>query len=528
MRRAHRPGMSYFTVGMLALVVTSVAVYLGFSKAIPFRSHFEVKGVFATSNNLTPGSAVRIAGVNVGKVTGVEHASDGGPETIVTMRINKSGRPLHKDTRLSIRPRIFLEGNFFVDVSPGTPSAPELGDGDVIPVNQTHAPVQLDQILTALQTDTREDLKTLLREYSKALDGKGADGFNKSLPYWEPAYRDSSIVADASLGLLEHDLSEYVKESAVVASALDRNPEQLKSLITDFFLTARAFAREGDNLQAAVAELPRTLRVAYPALGSLNKALPSLRNLARDLRPGVENSEAAIDAATPFVRELRGLVSKPELRGLLSDLRPTVPSLAKLTDATVPLYQQVRRASSCQNEVILPWTKDKIPDAQFPAEGPVYQESVKPLPGLAGESRSTDGNGQWFRVLVSGGTNLVELQPGLLSSTMFPINGTNPPRPTTRPPLSSTTPCESQVKPDLRSKPGQPPPQHKLDTSTERYKKITSKVREKQVKLLRKYNKRFKLGLDIRSKPLTRDEALEIVRIAAARRAAALKAVKKK
>ena len=75
-----------------------------------------------------------------------------------------------------------------------------------------------------------------------------------------------------------------------MAGALDRNPEQLKALITDFRQTAGAFARENQNLEAAIAELPRTLRAAQPALDALNRSFPGLRGFARDLRPGVESS----------------------------------------------------------------------------------------------------------------------------------------------------------------------------------------------------------------------------------------------
>ena len=60
---------------------------------------------------------------------------------------------------MKIRPRIFLEGNFFVDVTPGTPSAPTIDDGDTIPITQTATPVQLDQVLSALQSDTRTSLQ---------------------------------------------------------------------------------------------------------------------------------------------------------------------------------------------------------------------------------------------------------------------------------------------------------------------------------------------------------------------------------
>ncbi len=60
-----------------------------------------------------------------------------------------------------------------------------------------------------------------------------------------------------------------------MAGALDRNRESLKDLITNFRMTAGAFARENTNLEAAIAELPRTLRAAQPALGALNALVPA-------------------------------------------------------------------------------------------------------------------------------------------------------------------------------------------------------------------------------------------------------------
>ena len=484
MRRRHNTGMSNVTAGLIALVLALVAVFLGFTKAIPFKSHFEVSARFQSANNLRPNSPVRIAGVLVGKVTKVEHDTPGETGALVTMRIQDNGRPLHKDAEMTIRPRIFLEGNFFVDVQPGSPSQPELEDGDVIPVNQTNTPVQLDQILTALQSDTREDLKTLLQEYSTGIKGKGARGFNRSIQYWEPAYRDSAIVADATLGQVERDLSEYIRQAATVADALDQSPSALKDLITDFNVTARAFASENVSLRSGIRELPRTLEAGLPALAALNDAFPAVRALARELRPGVRSTGPMIDEALPFVRQLQGLVSQSELRGLTADLRGTIPSLARLSSSSVPLYQEVRRASSCQNEVVLPWTRDKVGDTVFPAQGPVYQEAVKPFRGLAGESRSGDANGQWFRVLAAGGLNLVTLKPGVVSTTAFPLVGHQPSLPPTRPPLRPDVPCETQQKPNLDATPGAPPEQTRFDTSNPAYQKRYAKARDTAIKWL--------------------------------------------
>jgi phospholipid/cholesterol/gamma-HCH transport system substrate-binding protein len=477
---------SNVTLGLVALVVGAALVYLGVTKAIPFQSHYTLHAAFASSNNIRPGSPVRIAGVQVGKVTGIERAGAGAEGAILTMQIEDKGRPIHSDATAKIRPRIFLEGNFFVDMTAGSPSAPELKDGATIPVQQTATPVQLDEVVTALQSDTRDDLKTLLREYGKGLDGKGAKGFNRSIPYWEPAYRDGAIISDAMRGETGHDLSGYIKNAGATAAALDRNREQLKSLVTDFNTTAAAFASQDGNLQAAIGELPRTLAAAYPALGALNEAFPPLRALAVELRPGVQNSGETLDAALPFVQQLRGLVSQAELRGLSADLRPTVPDLARLIDRSIPLYREVRRASSCQNEVIHPWTVDTVPDKQFPAEGKVYEEAPKPLPGLAGESRSADANGSWFRVLAAGGKNLVTFSPGVFGTTPEPLLGANPPKPTKRPPLNGDVPCETQQAPDLRTDPAPPPPQHSVNTNAAAFRTRYAKARGEAVDWLRK------------------------------------------
>src|SRR5262249_19572077 len=146
-------------------------VFFGFTKHVPFTHGFRVKAVFQSSNSIRKNSPVRIAGVNVGKVTAIE-GKPGSDAAVVTMEIDDKGLPIHKDATMKIRPRIFLEGNFFVDIAPGTPSAPTIDDGDTIPVTQTATPVQLDQVLTALQADTRTALQKTLEGFGTGLTYK--------------------------------------------------------------------------------------------------------------------------------------------------------------------------------------------------------------------------------------------------------------------------------------------------------------------------------------------------------------------
>jgi virulence factor Mce-like protein len=456
MRRSQRRTLGAVPTAIGVIVLVVLGTWLAFRKELPLRSHFEVDAVVQSANGLRGGSAVRIAGVDVGKVTRVAPLGDGEQAARITLRLSDKARPLHKDATLKIRPRILLEGNFFVDVSPGSPSAPELSDGETIPINQTAGPVQLDQVLGALRADTRKDLRGLLHELNTGLSGGGATALNRTMPDWAPAYRGSAITSDAMLGLREHDLSGYVAGAGRVAEGLDRNRAQLQALLGDLRTTAGAFAARDTQLEQALAELPRTLRAGRPALGAVNDALPSLRRFTADLRPGVRNAAASLDAQIPFLRELRGLVQPDEARGLAADLRPTVPALAALNHATIPLLGQVRAASSCQNEVVLPWTVDTVPDPDFPAIGPVYQEQTKPLVGLAGESRTFDANGQWFRVALNAAQYATPFGANRYLLSDRPILGVNPPV-GRRSPLRADVPCETQQQPDLRTNAGRPP-----------------------------------------------------------------------
>ena len=437
---------------MIGIIVLILLTYGGFTKfANPFASHFTVHTEFANANSLRPDSLVRIAGVNVGKVTGISPIS-GSQAANVTMTIDNNGLPLHSDATFWIRPRIFLEGNFFVDINPGSPSAPTVSSGHTFPVQQSRDPVQLDQVLSSLQANTRANLQILLNEYGTGVI-KGGPGFARSINYWLPAYKYSAIVEHDLLGIQPHDLSGAIYQQGTVSAAFDAHPQQLESLITNFNTTAGAFARQNLALQNAVGELPRTLAAATPAFNTLNAAIPPLRALARDLIPGVQAAGPSIDASLPFVDQLRQLVQPSELGGLSKDLSGTVPSLAKLTQETIPLMEnEVRPASSCAVGQILPWSRLTINDPEFNASNgfpphQTNQELDELLPGLAGESRNFDANGPYIRVMGEGGNFSYSLSPGMFGTAIQPIIATQPAAPPNnqRPPLEEGVPCETQL-----------------------------------------------------------------------------------
>lgn len=456
-RRPGRSRISPFAAGMIALVVVAVATWFAYSRQNPLANPYELTALFENANELKPRSPVRIAGVDVGKVTDVRPVDGDSGFARVTMRIKDEGRPIKRDAELRIRSRLFLEGNYFIDVAPGSPSAPELEDNAVIPPQQTTSPVQFGQVLNALQRDTREELQTFLREYSESLRGSGARGFNNAIKYWERAYKANALVNRATLGLEEHDLQKVLRGQGKVFGALSEDTEALKDFVTGLNRTMRAFASQEDNLRNAIPALRDVLKVGRPALQSLNEAFPSIRAFARDALPGMRSNNATIDAQIPFVQQLRRLVGRGEAGTLVPLLRETVPTIAKLNKSQARSFAQTRALASCQNRVLLPFSKEPIPDPDFPENSgqPFYKQSPRAFVGLSGESRMQDANSPFFRVIAGGGpTTLVstgETGEQYFSQPLFPIDGTRPAMPPKRPVFRPNIPCELQEPPDLNA-----------------------------------------------------------------------------
>jgi phospholipid/cholesterol/gamma-HCH transport system substrate-binding protein len=486
MRRERSRRLPSWLIGLVLVIVLAIASLLAFTKQLPWGDAYEVSAVFESAQNVRPSSPVRIAGVNVGEVTEIEHltsAAAGEPEAqagddpevasdavvgeqaaVVTMELTEEALPLRSDAQFKLRPRLFLEGNYFVDLQPGSPNAEEVEDGHTFPVNQTAYSVQLDQVLGTLQADVRADLQTFLDQFGNALiKHRGAEGFRELYRTSAPSYKFTSQVNEAFLGTEPGDLGGLIKGLDRVVRGLGRNEQTLQDLVTNFRIFAGSLAAEDVALGRAIEELPRTLDAARPAFANLNASFPALRAFAREALPGTRTAPETLRAATPFIEQVRALVARDELRGLVADLRPTIPRLAKLAQTNIEFLPQARRLSSCFNEVVIPWSHDTVdPRApSYPHEpvGRVFEETAYGLTGIASESRSGDANGQYIRVQAGGGTNTVKLPAtaenavgfatqGSVGLSQFDILGAMP---------RLTDSVKTRFEPDVRCETQEPP-----------------------------------------------------------------------
>jgi phospholipid/cholesterol/gamma-HCH transport system substrate-binding protein len=460
--------------GIVVLLIVAVVVYFGFTKHIPFTHGFRMKAQFSSALNIRPRSPVRIAGVNVGKVSSIQREGETG---LVSMEIEKQGLPIHTDATVKIRPRIFLEGNDFVELQPGSPTAPTISEGFTIPITHTSDPVQIDQLLTSLNSDTRANLQTVLIEFGNALTRKptpaedaeqdpevrglnAAQAIASAYQHGPEAARGGAIVQQALGGTDQHDISLLVRGLERTTAALNVHEQQLGELIGHFNTFLGSIAAQSSSVSAAVAELPGTLHTANTALVALDRSFPAFRSFSLALIPGVEQTPATVQAALPWIKQFRGLLGPKELGGVAAGLQAGAPVLASLLAVQPAFFKQGSLVGSCVTKVLHPTFETKIQDGANTSGVTNEQEFLGTLVGFNSGGQSFDGNGSFFRLLVTGGSQVVTTAPSTLPGTTtrgFPLAastaltplGTSPSIPTTEPPYKPLVPCYTQALPNL-------------------------------------------------------------------------------
>jgi phospholipid/cholesterol/gamma-HCH transport system substrate-binding protein len=472
----HYRGPSPWILGLVVLVLAAICTYLAFTKELPFGGKgYEITATFENAATLRATSPVRIAGVNVGEVTEVEADGDA---VKVTFTVDEDGRPIHADAEVELRPRLFLEGNWFLDLSPGSPSAPELDSGGDIPITRTATAVQLDEVLTALQAPQRRGLQRLLEGYGTALTyeptadddvdqdlsvrGETAgESLNDAFRYGGDAGRGTAIVNTALLGENPHDLSGFIRGFGQTFGKLADREAELGDLITNFNVFTGALAAESANLSRTVEELAPTLEEARPSLAALNDALPAVRALAIESQPAIEELPATITAATPWLRQARRLVGDQELGGLARLLRDAAPGLAQTTIASKSFFKQQTLLARCTSRVLVP-TGNVVVDDGFSSGQPNYNEFLYSAVNLNGVVQGFDGNGPYARFQSGGGPTLVRgAVPGAtagnglnFSNLIEAPDGVRPVVPDALPPFRPDFPCKNNPVPKINGPAG--------------------------------------------------------------------------
>jgi phospholipid/cholesterol/gamma-HCH transport system substrate-binding protein len=461
--------------GAVLLLVIAVAIYFGFTKHVPFTHGFRMKAVFTSAQNIAPQSPVRIAGVTVGQVTSIQREGHVG---VVTMEISEDGLPIHRDALMKIRPRLFLEGDWYVELQPGSPSSPTISSGYTIPITQTAVPVQIDQLLDALNTNTRANLQSVLQNYGEALTHKptsaedvtqtpevqgltAAEALKDAARHGLGALRGGAIVQQAFGGVEAHDISKLVAGLNETSKQLNTNEQALGEWVEHFNTTLGAVASQSSSLKAAVAQLPGAVHSLTRGFTALHRTEKPFTSFANALTPGVAETASTVAAALPWISQVKALLKPDELGGVATSLSEASPHLASLIGGQQQLFGQTDEFSKCLTKVFYPAGETKLQDGAATTGADAYKEFFYMLAGFAGAGQNFDGNGAFSRflagggghTLVSGTTSLVGVKsaPGskLIARATLSPEGTRPRFPSTEPPYKPLVPCSTQQVPNL-------------------------------------------------------------------------------
>jgi ABC-type transporter Mla subunit MlaD len=466
------------------IVIAAVSIY-AFKPSITEGGRFQLAGLFAGSPGLTVGAPVRVAGYDVGRVVSLERGPGNTAE--VHMELDHTAPSLYRDTTMRVRPRIFLEGGFYIELNPGPPTAAHGGSplrsGATIPLSQTAIAVQSDQPLSRFDRRTRADMATILHELGLALGDGGARQIRSLTRESPPMLRPSAIVAKASQGLRPGELSQLIDNAAAAEGALAPITQALEGVVTDGDRTYRAFAQQAGSLSSTIRLADAALRETPAVLRSVDRTLPVLDRYTALALPVLDRLPRSLRSTATLLTQSTALSEPSALPRLLRNLTPTVNRLPLFEQRQIPLFGHVEPVSECVTTKLVPVMESKLDDGALSSGRPVWQDGLHGFTNGAGVMQNFDGNGPYLRY--EGGLSEQTVSTGdvpgagtLVGFSSLPVLGVRPvwngPTP---PPLNPTADCRTQALPSLAAKAGPPMTTHKSDRSALRSPKVRRLLR---------------------------------------------------
>ncbi len=316
----------------------------------PWESSYEIKAEFSSAQAVTPGQGqqVTVSGVKVGDVAGVD-LEDG--RAVVTLDIDERYAPVYRDATMLLRPRTALK-DMQVVLDPGTPASGEVPDGGTIPESQTQPDVNPDEVLSALDADTRRYLAAAVDTLGTGLDGNGAR-LRKLLVAAEPTSAELRKLLDAfaarreQIAHLTHNLSE-------IAQIAGRHEGDIRRTIRYSSDALSSLARQDTSIRDSLTRLPGTLSAAQGALRDSRPLAQELGPAAQELTPAVRRLSRGLHPLRPLVREATPIVRdklRPFVKAGVPALRELRPAAAALGGTLTDLPSVTRRLNYIVNEL---------------------------------------------------------------------------------------------------------------------------------------------------------------------------------
>ena len=361
MRTAIRKHLPDFLaiLGLLIVAVAVSSVILGKQRLtlpgwVPVigQSFFHVNAEMSTAQAVTPGQGqtVNIAGVEVGEITSV-NLKDG--KAIVGMKIRPKYDRIYKDASILLRPKTGLK-DMVAELTPGHKGAGRLPDGGTIPISQTLPDVNLDEVLSSLDADTRDYLLLLLNDGAQGLgsEAKGRD-LARAIRRIEPTARYSRQINE-QLETRRQNIARVVHNFSLLTDALGRKDTQLADFVENSNAVFDTLSSQDASLRGILNRLPGTLRTTQTTLGKVKTMADQLGPTLNDLQPAARALGPSLRETRPFLRQSTPVIKneiRPFTRAALPTVRQLRPAMRDLAAATPDLTASFKVVNRLLNEI---------------------------------------------------------------------------------------------------------------------------------------------------------------------------------
>jgi phospholipid/cholesterol/gamma-HCH transport system substrate-binding protein len=317
----------FLAVVALFLLGTGVAAYILSQQRLRFPliedKPFTLKVELANAQAVQPGQGqtIRSAGVEIGQIGEVE-LEDG--VAVVEMQLEPRYEGyVREDASALLRTKTGLK-DMFVELDPG--EGRPLKDGERVRLANTAPDIDPDEILSALDSDTRDYLKLLVSGAGKGLEGRGND-LRETFRRFSPLHRDLNRVTEA-IAERRENLRRLIHNYGLLVEELGDKDRELTRLVRASNAVFESFAAEDTNVSAFVSKLPGSLRETRFALGKVGRLGERLGPALESLRPPFRKLDEANAAVTPFVKEAAPII-RDEIRPFTRVGRPFIRRLGR-------------------------------------------------------------------------------------------------------------------------------------------------------------------------------------------------------
>ena len=282
---------------------------------------YDASVVLANATNVVKGAPVRVDGFTAGSVKDIRVENG---KARVTFSLDDEFAPLHDGAKAVVGWKAALSERQ-LQITDGPEKGAEVPSGGMLRGTMA-TPVEVSDVLGALDPPTRATLQSTLHRLAQTLDGAEPDAA-ATLQTAGPALKEvgSLLAAVGTDGPAIRALVTQLNDLMTVAAKHDGD---LQQVVTGLHELTTSVAADRKQVRSTLEQLPGTLKTAKGTLDEVPETVDTVNPLLDDLAPATEK-------LGPVAADLRPVMQ--DLRPLAQELNPTLDSANKVLAQTPSL-----------------------------------------------------------------------------------------------------------------------------------------------------------------------------------------------